>query len=119
MSAFLLSVCSFQIHSGLMEWDVINKTSYKGLEMVIFELLFLSYMPTTLYFSVYHVNSIAMLYVVHKYKKKFESTNIDLTHSLILIFTSFFQLGGMVDQQFIKNVPLSTSCKRRIVFGHT
>ena len=49
--------------------------------MVIFKLLFLSYMPTTLYFSDYHTNSIAMLYLVHKYKKKFESKNIDLTHS--------------------------------------
>ena len=47
--------------------------------MIIFELL-LSYMPTTLYFSFYHTNSIAMLYLVHKYKKKFESTNRDLTY---------------------------------------
>ena len=31
--------------------------------------------------SYYHTNSIAMLYLVHKYKKKFESTNMDLTHS--------------------------------------
>ena len=48
--------------------------------LVIFKLLFLSYMPTTLYFSFYHVNSITMLYIVHKYKKKFESTNMNLTH---------------------------------------
>ena len=42
------------------------------------------YMPTTIYFSSYHVNSIAMLYVVHtsvNTRKKFESTNIDLIHS--------------------------------------
>ena len=57
--------------------------------MVIFKLLYLSYMPTTLYFSYFHTNSIAMLYLVHKYKKKFESTNMDLTHSKILIFSSF------------------------------
>ena len=38
--------------------------------MVIFKLLYLSYMPTTLYFSYFHTNSIAMLYLVHKYKKK-------------------------------------------------
>ena len=57
--------------------------------MAIFKLLFLSYMPTTLYVSFYHTNSIAMLYLVHKYKKNFESTNMDLTHSLILIFASF------------------------------
>ena len=49
--------------------------------MVIFKLLFLSYMHTNLYFSFYHTNSIDMLYVVHKYKKKLESTNMDLTHS--------------------------------------
>ena len=52
--------------------------------MVIFKLLYLSYMPTTLYFSYFHTNSIAMLYLVHKYKKKLESTNMDLTHSKIL-----------------------------------
>ena len=57
--------------------------------MVIFKLLYLSYMPTTLYFSYFQANSIAMLYLVHKYKKKFESTNMDLTHSKIMIFSSF------------------------------
>ena len=50
-----------------MKWDVMNKTAPKCLEMAIFKLLFFSYMPTTLYF--YHTNSIAMLYLVHKYKK--------------------------------------------------
>ena len=49
----------------------------------------ISYMPTTLYFSYFHTNSIVMLYLVHKYKKKFESTNMDLTHSKIMIFYSF------------------------------
>ena len=43
-------------------------------------------MPTTLYFSYFHTNNIAMLYLVHKYKKKLESTNMDLTHSKIMIF---------------------------------
>ena len=57
--------------------------------MVIFKLLYLSYMPTTLYFSYFSINSIAMLYLVHKYKKRFESTNMDLTHSKIMIFSSF------------------------------
>ena len=54
--------------------------------MVIFKLLYLSYMPTTLYFSYFHTNGIAMLNLVHKYKKKLESTNMDLTHSKIMIF---------------------------------
>ena len=57
--------------------------------MVIFKLLNLSYMPTTLYFSYFHTNTVAMFYLVHKYKKKFESTNIDFTHSKIMIFSSF------------------------------
>ena len=60
--------------------------------MVIFKLLYLSYMPTTIYFSYFHTNNIAniaMLYLVHKYKKKFESTTMDLTHSKIMIFSSF------------------------------
>ena len=54
--------------------------------MVIFKLLYLSYMP--LIFFYFHTNSIAMLYVVHKYKKKFESTNMDLTNSKIIFFSS-------------------------------
>ena len=33
--------------------------------MVINKLLFLSYMPTTIYFSYFHTNIIAMLYLVH------------------------------------------------------
>ena len=49
--------------------------------MVIFKLLFLSDMHTNLYFSFYHTNSIGMLYIVHKYKKKLDLTNMDLTHS--------------------------------------
>ena len=63
-----------------MKLDVINNTALKALEMVIFKLLFLSYMPTTIYFSFYHASSIAIFYIVHKYKKKFESKNMDLTH---------------------------------------
>ena len=49
--------------------------------MVNFKLLFLSYMHTNLYFSFYHTNSIDLLCLVHKYKKKLVSTNMDLTHS--------------------------------------
>ena len=57
------------------------KQPKKCLKMVIFKLLFLSYMHTNLYFSFYHANSIDMLNIVHKYKKKLESTNMDLTYS--------------------------------------
>ena len=57
--------------------------------MVIFKLLYLSYMLTTLFFSYFHTNSKAMLYLVYKYKKKLESTIMDLTHSKIKIFSSF------------------------------
>ena len=53
--------------------------------MVIFKLLFLSYIHSNLYFSFYHTNSIDILYIVHKYKKKLESTNI------IIIIISLFQ----------------------------
>ena len=57
--------------------------------MVIFRLLNLSNMPTTLYVSYFHSNIIVMLYLVHKCKKRLESTNMDLTHSNIMIFSSF------------------------------
>ena len=79
-------VCSFQIYSGLIKLDMMNKKK-KSIKLVIFKLLFLSYMPTTLYVSFYHAYSIAMLYIVHTYKKKFESTNMDLTHLFISDFT--------------------------------
>ena len=64
-----------------MKLDVIHKKPKKGLKEVIFKLLFLSYLQTNLYFSFYHTKSIDMLYTAHKYKKKLESINMDLTHS--------------------------------------
>ena len=67
-------------------------------------------MPTTLYFSYFHTNSIAMLYLVHKYEKKFESTNMDLTHSKIMIFLAFLISGyGCSTSHTI--VPLTIGCK--------
>ena len=86
--------------------------------MVIFKLLYLSYMPTTLYFSYFHTNSIAMLYLVHKYKKKLEYTNMDLTHSKSMIFSSFSSEGyGCSISHTI--VRFTIGCKFRTFFGHT
>ena len=48
--------------SNLFRFDEIGCNKY---EMIIFKLLFLSYMPTTLYVSFYYTNSIAMLFIVH------------------------------------------------------
>ena len=89
--------------------------------MVIFKLLILSYMRTTLYYSFHHANSTAMLYVylLHEYKKKLESTNVDLKHSSTLIFATF-SLEGMVVQQFMKlENPFPVANLRRKMFGHT
>ena len=86
--------------------------------MVIFKLLYLFFMTTTLYFSYFHRNSIAMLYLEHKYKKKFESTNMDLTHSKIMIFLAFLVRGyGCATSHTI--VPFTIGCKLRIFFSHT
>ena len=86
--------------------------------MVMFKFLYLSYMLTTLYFSYFHTNSIAMLYLVHKYRKKFESTNMDLTHSKIMIFLAFLVRGyGCSTSHTI--VPFTIGCKFRTFFGHT
>ena len=85
--------------------------------MVIFKLLYLSYMPTTLYCSHFHTDSIAMLYLVHKYKKKIESTNMDLTHSKIMIFLAFLVRGyGCLTSHTI--VPFTIGCKFRTFYGH-
>ena len=53
----------------------------KAKKWSFFKVLFLSYMSTTLYFSYYNTNTIAMRYLVHLCMKKFESTNMDLTYS--------------------------------------
>ena len=86
--------------------------------MVIFKFLYLSYMSTTLYFSYFQTNSIAMLYLVHKYKKKFESTNMDLTHSKIMIFPAFLVRGYGCSTSYTI-VPFTIGCKFRTFFGHT
>ena len=65
-----------------MKWGVRNKTAEKRLKVVIFKLLVLSYMHTTLYFPFSYSNNISKFYVVWKYKKKFESTNMDLTFDI-------------------------------------
>ena len=80
--------------------------------MVIFNLLHLSYMPTTLYFSYFHTNSIAMLYLVHKYKKKVESTNMDWTHSKNI----FFLVRGYGCSTSHKIVSFTIGCKYRTFF---
>ena len=86
--------------------------------MVIFKLLYLSYMPTTLYVSYFQTNSIAMLYLVHKYKKRSESTNMDLIHSKIMIFPAFLVRGyGCSTSHTI--VLFTKGCKLRTFFGHT
>ena len=53
--------------------------------MVIVKLPCLCYIPTTLYFSFNQAKRITMLYIGNKYKKKFESTNLDWTYLLFLI----------------------------------
>ena len=73
---------------------------------------------TTINFSYFHTNSIAMLYLVHKYKKKLESTNMDLTHSKIMIFIAFLVRGyGCSTSHTI--VPFTIGCKFRTFSGHS
>ena len=47
-----------------MKWAKRNKTVEKRLKMVIFKLLVLSYMHTTLYISLFYSNNITKFYVV-------------------------------------------------------
>ena len=61
--------------------------------MAIFKLLVLSYMHTTLYISFFYSINITKFYVVWKYKKKFESTNIGLAHFKILSFSHISSMG--------------------------
>ena len=72
MRAFLLWMCYFQIYPGLMKWDALNKIALKRIKVIIFKLLLLSYMSTTICFSFYHTctNSFVMLYLVHTYIRK-------------------------------------------------
>ena len=58
------------------------------------------------------------LLYLHKYKKKFESTNMDLTHSNIMIFPAFLVRGyGCSTGHTI--VLFTIGCKFRTFFGHT
>ena len=70
--------------------------------MVIFKLLFLSYMHTNLYFSFYHTNSVDMLYIVHKYKTKVRIYKYGFDAFVNSDFYKLLQLGGRVVQQFVK-----------------
>ena len=54
----------FKILGGFMKWAKRNKTAEKRLKMVIFKLLDLSYMHTTLYISFFYSNNITKFYVV-------------------------------------------------------
>ena len=47
-----------------MKWAFRNKTAEKRLEMAIFKLMVLSYMLTTIYFSIFYSNNITKFYVV-------------------------------------------------------
>ena len=47
-----------------MKWAFRNKTDEKRSKMVIFKLLVLSYMLTTLYISFFYSNNIIKFYVV-------------------------------------------------------
>ena len=62
---FISILCAnFKILDGFMKWGVRNKTVEKRLKMVIFKLLVLSYMHTTLYFLFFHSNNMNKFYVV-------------------------------------------------------
>ena len=76
-----------------MKWALRNKTAEKRLKIAIFKWLVLSYMHTTIYISFFYSNNIIKFYVVRKYKKKFESTNMGLAHFKILIFSDFSSMG--------------------------
>ena len=82
-----------------MKWAFRNKTAEERLKMAIFKLLALSYMLTTLYISFFYSNNITMYYVVLKYKKKFESTNMGLAHFKILIFSDFSSMGVGLEKE--------------------
>ena len=73
-----------------MKWAFTNKTAEERLKMAIFKLLVLSYMLTI---SFFYSNNSTKFYVVWKYKKKFESTNMNLAHFKILNFSNFSSMG--------------------------
>ena len=60
-NVFFISISFFGVLvlnlGGFMKWGVRNKTAEKRLKVVIFKLLVLSYMHTTLYFSFFYSNN--------------------------------------------------------------
>ena len=67
-------VCSFQIYSGLMKLDVINRNG----NFQFFVSLLYAHYPICFLLS-------CKQYVLYIVQKKFESTNMDLTHLYFLI----------------------------------
>ena len=57
-----------------------------------------------------------MLYVIHKYKKRFESANMDLTHLKILILLA---VGGYGCSTIHKTVPFIETCEFRTALSIT
>ena len=70
---------------------IINKTIYKRLRNYYFQIAVSLYKCHPGFFQ--HANILIMLYIVHQYKNKFESTNMDLT---CLLFFYFSRLGGQL-----------------------
>ena len=76
-------------------------------------------MHTNLYFSFYHTNSIDMLCIVHKHKKKVRMYKYGFEAFVNSDFYKLLQLGDRVVQQFVKMLLSTTVCKILEVFGHT
>ena len=113
-SVLCILCASFNILGGFMKWALRNKTAEKRFKMAIFKWLVLSYMHTTIYISFFYSNNIIKFYVVRKYKKKFESTNMGLAHFKILIFFRLFKYGGRVGNRILSS---TSSCKFFYAFG--
>ena len=77
-----------------MKWYVLNKTPKFRIKLVIFKLLFLSYMPTTLLF-------LFIIQIVLPFSNLCKNTRKSLNLQ-IWIRHIIFQVEGMVVQQFIK-----------------
>ena len=73
-------VCSFKKYSGLMKWGVLNKIALKGLRSGNFRIVVFLICPLP-YIFLFIIQIVLPCSTVHKYNKKFESTNMDLIHS--------------------------------------
>ena len=113
--SFCLLCASVKILGGFMKLALRNQTSEKRLKTAISNLL-VHFSTLPYYISFFYSNNITKLYVMWKCKKKFETTNMDLAHFKLLIFSDFSSMGVGLENDSMRLVQNSLHCVNIMTF---